>query len=364
MRMTGIFIGSTTPRAGKSLLTFSLGVLLQRAGNKVGYMKPLGRVLQKVDELPGDADALVVQEILGQKVQADVLTPVMLPGNLHALSLYSDNAPETNSLDTIAGAYETIAQGKDLMLVCGTGTFPATGHFCGADGMSITRRLGLKTLFIERFDGRINYDALLHMKRILKSDMLGVILNDVPDSELRDVQKLLVPYLSSKGIRVHGIIPREPSLTAIRVADLAHSLSGCIMAGNNSSAAMIDGFLIGTMQVDNFMVYLRQNAGKAVIVGGDRADLQFAALQMKSPCIILTSNIPPTELVRNKAEEMNIPLITVREDAYTVARIMAHIFRTKRLRDLNQIRLGISLVEKSISLKSLTRCCMKSRSKN
>lgn len=359
--MTGIFIGSTTPRAGKSLLTFSLGVLLQRAGSSVGYMKPLGRILQKVEELPGDADALVVQEILGQKIQADILTPIMQPGNLHALALYGDTA-DADSLDTIERSYRIIAKDKDVMLVCGTGSFPATGHFCGADGLSITKRLGLKTLFIERFDGRINYDALLHMKRVLKNDMLGVILNDVPARELRDAEKLLVPYLSSKGVRVHGIIPREPSLTAIRVADLAHSLSGCIMAGNANAARMIDGFLIGTMQVDNFMVYLRQNAGKAVIVGGDRADLQFAALQSQSPCIILTSNIPPTELVRNKAEEMNIPLITVREDAYTVARIMAHIFRTKKLRDLNQIRQGISLVESSISMKSLTRC-MKGRSK-
>jgi BioD-like phosphotransacetylase family protein len=362
MRMTGIFIGSTTPRAGKSLLTFSLGVLLQRAGYNVGYMKPLGRVLQKVEELPGDADALVVQEILGQSVPANILTPVILPGNLHALALYGDAASDAETLGAIANSYEIVSRDKDLMLVCGSGSFPATGHFCGADGLSVTKRLGLKTLFIERFDGRINYDALLHMKRILKNDMLGVILNDVPAHELRDAEKLLVPYLSSKGVRVHGIIPREPSLTAIRVADLAHSLSGCIMAGNAGAARMIDGFLIGTMQVDNFMVYLRQNAGKAVIVGGDRADLQFAALQSDSPCLILTSNIPPTELVRNKAEEMDIPLITVREDAYTVARIMAHIFRTKKLRDLNQIRLGISLVENSVSMKSLIRC-MKGRSK-
>ena len=82
------------------------------------------------------------------------------------------------------------------------------------------------------------------------------------------------------------------------------------------------------------------------------------ALQSQSPCVILTSNIPPTELVRKKADAMGIPLITVREDAYTVARTMAHIFQTKKLRDLTQIRLGISLVEEAVSLSSLTRCML------
>ncbi len=353
--MKGVYIVSTTPRAGKSLLTFSLGVLLQRAGYSIGYMKPLGRILQTVEELPGDADALVVQEILGQSVSPDVLTPLMIPGNLHALSLYTDGPDPEEAQERIAAAYASIAEGKDLMLVSGTGSFPVTGKFCNADGFTLRSRLNLRTLFVERFDGRINYDILLHMQERLGSAMLGVVLNDVPVHEMRDVKKLLIPYLASRGLRVHGIIPREPSLTAIRVADLAKALSGCIAAGNANASGMIHGFCIGTMQADNFMVYLRQQPGRAVIVSGDRADLQFVALHAESPCIILTSNIPPSALVRTKAEAMGVPLITVREDAYTVACTMSHIFRTKKLRDLNQIRMGIELVENAVDMLSLRK---------
>ncbi len=108
--MKGVYIVSTTPRAGKSLLTFSLGVLLQRAGYSIGYMKPLGRILQTVEELPGDADALVVQEILGQSVSPDVLTPLMIPGNLHALSLYTDGPDPEEAQERIAAAYASIAE--------------------------------------------------------------------------------------------------------------------------------------------------------------------------------------------------------------------------------------------------------------
>ena len=351
--MTGIYIGSTTPRAGKSLLTFSLGLLLQRAGYSVGYMKPLGRLPQKKDELLGDADALVVQEVLGQNAPADVLTPVMIPGNLHALAMCVNARCGDNTLASIGAAYARLSADKNITLVSGTGDFPATGRFCEADGLAIIRHLGLKVLFVERFDGRANSDALLLLKDMLGPSMLGVVLNDVPEDEMRDASQVLAPYLVKHGIPVHGIIGREPGLTAMRVADLSQGLSGCIVAGNAHAARMVHGFLIGTMQVDNFMMHLRQRTDCAVIVGGDRADLQLAALHASCPCVILTGNITPSELIRSRAERMGVPLISVRDDTYAVARTMSHILKAKKLRDLNQIRLGVQLVENALNLRSI-----------
>ena len=84
--MTGVYIGSTTSRSGKSLIAFSLGVLLQKKGCSVGYMKPVGHASQRKDEIFGDADALVAQEVIGQNLPADRLTPVLIPDNNPALS--------------------------------------------------------------------------------------------------------------------------------------------------------------------------------------------------------------------------------------------------------------------------------------
>ena len=116
---------------------------------------------------------------------------------------------------------------------------------------------------------------------------------------------------------------------------------------------MVQGFLIGTMQVDNFMMHRRQRPGSAIIVGGDRADLQLAALHAKSPCILLTGNISPSELIRSRAEAMGVTLVAVREDTYTVARSMARILRSQTVRELQQIRLGLSVTEKSLGLDQL-----------
>ena len=101
------------------------------------------------------------------------------------------------------------------------------------------------------------------------------------------------------------------------------------------------------------MMHLRQSPGSAIIVGGDRADLQLAALHAKSPCIVLTGNISPSELIRSRAEAMGVTLVAVREDTYTVDRSMARILRSKKVRELQQIRLGVSVIEKSLDLDQL-----------
>lgn len=350
IRMTGIYIGSTTHRAGKSLLAFSVGVLLQRAGFRVGYMKPIGRIAQTVDEVVGDVDAMVAQELIGQYAAPDVLSPVMMPKNLHSLAIFEGTRKSGNTLACIAKAYNQLAEEKDAMVVCGTGTFPATGQFCEADGLAITRHLRLKTVLIERYNGRINYDALLYLKSILGDDLLGVVLNDVPVEETVEATRLLIPYLAHWGITTLGVIPREPRLSAIRISELAQGLSGWIVAGNRNASRCVESFFIGTMQVDNFMTHLRCHQDSAVIVGGDRTDLQLAALYTSCPCLVLTGNFTPTELIRTRAESMGVPLICVREHAYTVARNMAAIIKGRKLRDLFQINLGISLVERTVDM--------------
>lgn len=352
--MTGFYIGSTTQRAGKSLLAFSMGVLLQRAGFRVGYMKPVGRIAQTVGDVVGDVDAMVAQELIGQYAAPDLLSPVMMPKNLHTLALFESTRKPGNTLERIAAAYGKLAEGKDAMVVCGTCAFPATGQFCEADGLAITRHLRLKTVLIERYNDWINYDALLHLKSLLGEDLLGVILNDVPPEETLEATRVLIPYLAHRGITTLGVIPREPRLSAIRVAELSQSLSGCIVAGNRNSSRNVESFFIGSMQVDNFMTHLRAHQDSAVIVGGDRTDLQLAALHTTCPCLVLTGNFTPPDIIRNRAESMGVPVICVREHPNTVARNMTAVIKGKKLRDLCQINLGISLVERSVDIGKIT----------
>ncbi|MDR2800158.1 MAG: AAA family ATPase [Desulfovibrio sp.] len=205
----GIYIGSTTNRAGKSLLAFSLGLLLRKSGLSVGYIKPVGGLHQKKDDLLGDADAMIVQELLGQDAPPDVLSPVMLPDNPRS-AVWKE--AQDGSLRRIREAYERICKDKDVCIVSGTGAFPWAGHSIGAGALAVLGQLGVKLLLVERFRRNINRDRLLWLKDLLGPDLIGVVLNDVPEEERKCVSEVLDPWLQERGIRVFGILGMSRNL--------------------------------------------------------------------------------------------------------------------------------------------------------
>ncbi len=347
--MTGIYIGSTSAFAGKNITAIALGLALQKRGLNVGFMKPVGGLPVSVDEIIGDEDAMLIRELLGLEDAPDVLTPVIIPQNLRA-TRFSNTS---NCMERVRAAYEELSRGKDVMLVSGCGSFLHTGKHRGVDGLTLVRELGLKTLLVDRFDSALHYDAVLSIHEQLGDDLLGVLFNDVPESFMRDAEDILVPYLNQTGITVLGIIPRDPLLNAIKACELAWRLNGKIISGNAQSQRIIEDFLIGTMQVENFMTYFKRQKNSATIVGGDRTDLQLVALEGDCPCLILTGNIAPNELVRARSEQKGVPVIQVRDDTYTVAKHMETILASQKLRELVKIERAATLVNGVLDIQSI-----------
>lgn len=241
------------------------------------------------------------------------------------------------------------------MLVGGLGDMTTTGKHCYVDGMSIVRELGLKTVLVDRYHNGQNFDAVLSIREQLGNTLAGVIFNDVPEHFLRDADEILVPYLREQGVEVLGIIPRQPALNAIKASELSWQLGGKIVSGNNQSQRSIEDFLIGTMQVENFMTYFKQHLNAAVIVGGDRTDLQLVALEGGCPSLILTGNITPSELIRTRSEALGVPVIQVTEDTYTVAKRMEEILGSQKLRELSKIRSAAEAFNSSLDFKALAQ---------
>ncbi|MDR1489109.1 MAG: AAA family ATPase [Desulfovibrio sp.] len=346
----GIYIGSTANRAGKSLLAFSLGLLLRKTGLSVGYIKPVGSIHQKKDDLLGDADAMVVQELLGQDAPPDVVSPVMLPDNPHSAAW--TEAPD-GALRRIREAYERVCRDKDVCIVSGTGAFPWAGRGIGADALAVLGHLRVNLLLVERFRRGINCDRLLWFKDRLGPDLIGVVLNDVPEEEMKFASEVLRPRLQERGVHVFGILGHEPELESIRVIDLAHGLKGRIVAGNEGADSAVSSFFVGATQPDNFLLSMKGRSNCAVILEGDRPDLQILALASDAACVILSGNVAPIEMVRSKAEEKNTALIRARESSYFIARRLAVLMKSKKIRDLNQVRAGVRLVERSLDIRSI-----------
>ncbi|WP_291328564.1 phosphotransacetylase family protein [Desulfovibrio sp. UCD-KL4C] len=342
--MPGLYIGSTSGYSGKNMIVMGLGLYFQKAGISLGYMKPVGAIPVEVDGCLGDEDAFFIQEVLGVSNPAKVVTPVVVT---HDFKVQAFNGRCEDHVEPIVQAYEKISAGKDLTLVAGSGSMNS-GKYCGVDGIHLVKTLGIKCVVIDRFQKELNYDYLVVLKETLGDSMIGVILNDIPPTFMDEITSLIKPFLERKGVKVLGVIPKDSLMGTIKVCDLAEHLGGKIISAHNKKEQPVESFLIGTMQVENFMTHFRKHRNSAVIVGGDRSDVQLVALEGECPCLVLTGNLYPNDIILTRSEILGTPIIVVRDDTFSVAKKMEDILSRHKLREPAKIKHGADLVESHI----------------
>ena len=71
------------------------------------------------------------------------------------------------------------------------------------------------------------------------------------------------------------------------------------------------------MDVDSAMRYFRKTPNKAVITGAHRTDIQLAALETSTRCLILTGGQMPNNIIIGKAEMAGVPIMVVKDDTLT-----------------------------------------------
>jgi len=331
------------------MLSVGIGLHLQREGVNIGYMKPVGAMPVHQDETKEDEDALFVQEVLNLEQPANLVTPVLVTQDFR-MRAFAGNTDD--HMLKIASAYEELCRDRDLMLIGGSGHI-LSGKYCGLDGIRAVRELKLRALIIDRLQHEINYDELMNIKEQLGDHMIGVVLNDIPASFTAEIDSVIRPFLERNGIPVLGVIPHDPLMSSIRAFELAAGLGGRLVAAQNRADGMVESFLIGTMQVENFMTYFRRNPNAAVIVGGDRADVQLVAIEGNCPCLVLTGNLYPNDVILARADTLNVPIVMVRQDTYTVAKKMEVLMSRHKMRDVIKIRQGALLTSSNLDFAAI-----------
>ncbi|MFP4258147.1 MAG: phosphotransacetylase family protein [Desulfovermiculus sp.] len=339
--MPGLYIGSTSGFAGKNLLAMALGSKFQKQGYRIGYMKPVGTLPREMDHQMGDEDAFFVQDVLGLSQDLELVTPALITEEMRN-EAFTQGCPDL--LSKIVSAYSILSREVDIMLVCGSGSFLHAGKYCNVAGLDVAQSLGTKVILIDRFIKEFYYDYIISARELLGPDMIGAMFNCVPENKMNEVDSLISPLFQRRDIHLLGTIPEDRLLNAIRVGDLAQRLGGKIITMPGKQDLIVEDFLIGTMQVENFMVHFKKRQNSAVLVGGDRSDLQLVALEGKCPCLILTGNLYPNDIILTRSEVLGIPIMVVREDTFTVAQKMENIMESSKLRDPKKITHGVQLV--------------------
>jgi len=199
--------------------------------------------------------------------------------------------------------------------------------------------LQAKVLVVAKYDTAtiLVVDDLLADKKRLGSLMLGAVLNGVDRQRLSFVQDVVVPFLKRNDIPVYAVLPLERIFASVSIAELAEALQGEIICRPDLGDELVENLMIGAMSVDSALTYFRRKLNKAVITGGDRPDIQLAALETSTKCLILTGNLHPNPLIINRAEESRVAIILVKHDTMTAVQLAEQAFGKTRFHQEKKI---------------------------
>ncbi len=83
--------------------------------------------------------------------------------------------------------------------------------------------------------------------------------------------------------------------------------------------------MIGAMTPETALEQMRRVSRKAIVTGGDRTDIQMAALSTDTSCLVLTGGLYPARSVLNKASELGVPVLVTALNTLEAAEAVDHL---------------------------------------
>ncbi len=349
--MISLFVDSLAEYSGRNTVCLCAGTRLQDAGKKVGFFKPLGVFPVHVDGVLTDEDVVFFKESLQLDGALDDLCPVVFTRELINEVLAGKKVD--SYAERIRDAYKKISRDKEITILVGIG-YPRSGMLIGLSETDFIREVGGKLLLTDRL-GWINrtIDRLLATKDEMGDTLTGVIFNRVDPKKTDFVENVVSPYLKSKGIDVFGVIPEDPRLGAVTIGEIVRLLKGELLCCEDKMDETVEKFSIGAMNAEAALRHFTKVHDKAVITGGDRADIMLAALDTSTKCLVLTGNLHPNDVILSRAQAAGVPVIVVPDDTLeTVEKFEAMMGRLS-IREKAKLDYAIKVMDRYIDFDAL-----------
>ena len=343
-----LLVASTETYSGKSATILGIGQGLKDRGAVVAYAKPMGSSFSDNPVQSVEDDVRFISETLSLSSEQLGYPILSLDETTISKRLQGEDVTDYNqSLQAQLRAIKS-----DVVLIEGPGNLWEGSLFNMSVG-EIAQGVDASVLLVTRYNPLSLVDALLNAKKELGDRLLGVLINDVTAEQLDSVRTQIKPFLEHRGIEVLGILPRNRLLRSVSVREIARQLGAKVLTRRDRLDLMVESLTIGAMNVNSALEYFRQRENMAVITGGDRTDLQLAALETSTNCLILTGRVPPQSLILSRAEDLEIPILSVELDTLTTVEIVDRTFGSVRLQEPIKVQCIQQLIQEHFALDRL-----------
>jgi uncharacterized protein len=340
IRMASLYVTSSEAYSGKSAVCLGVGIKFGGEGLKIGYLKPVNTHCEVRDGVAHDDDLEFARTQLSLVEPVESLGPIALTPDKLELVL---RGPDVDYAPKLRSAIAQASAGRDLLVLEGGRTL-LEGYAIGLPSRSVVEIAGATVLLVLRHDETLMIDRALSAQDYFGQRLGGAVINQVPRTAQDHVRNVIVPYLRRCGVPVFGSLPKDPVLLAPSVAEMAEELKANVLCCPERLEEGIQDVLVGAMSVDAALTYFRRRPNKAVITGGDRADIQLAALETSTRCLILTGNLPPRPMVLSRAEELGVPVLLVNMDTLGTIGVVERLMGRNRFQQPQKIARFLGLM--------------------
>lgn len=323
--------------SGKTAVAIGLALKFRQEGYKVSYFKPVG----SSETGARDSDALLMRELLAMEAPAETIVPCV------AGPSYLSRNKKKDRMNAVLSAYQEVSKGADIVLVDGA-TFPYAMAADSMDSVSLAKELKAVALSIIRVKNDFSLDLAIFFNRYLADrgvPCAGNLFSHIQRPLLAKIEGVYRPVLDQMGYRTLGIIPARPEIASPTVAEYYEALGGEILTGEDRMDLLVEEVMVGAMTMESALQYLRRTANKALVLGGDRADLALAALETNTSALILTGGLYPDVKVVARATEKGVPVILVHYDTYSAIERLSEVSRHIKPGDTRGIQVALENIE-------------------
>lgn len=347
--MATLYVASTETFVGKSATCIGLLDRARRDGCSIGYMKPVSVSATRTDDATLDEDSAFIRSHFSLSEPVERLAPVRVTQQA-VDQIMRGHGPDYAT--KLRDAYVSVSRGKDFVVLEGANHW-AEGSLVGLSTDQVSDSLAAPVLLVTRYRTTLAVDAILAVQRYLGDRLLGVLINQVEEAQLDFVQSRVVPFLEKQGIPVFGTLVHQTALAGTTVEDMVGHLGGQYIGSVELQSRIIEHLVIGAMGADIAISHLRRRDNKAVFTGGDRSDLQLAALETSTAVLVLTGNVRPSPAVLDRADERGVPIILLPDDTLTAIERAEMIFGRIRFKQSAKVQRYITLLDDNFDFERL-----------
>ncbi len=333
--MPTVLVAGNRSRVGKTAVCAALAHILAGDGVSVGVAKPLSSAAHRDSE---DTDSSDYAALLG---------PTIAAGTAAASGLASQ------AMANFQAHVEEASARHDVLLV-------ESSDQLGPDvTATAAESIGASVLLTIGYEPGFNPESLAPWREALGNRLACSLVNGVTEYRVRPARSELVPALEKAGLKPAGCLPEDRLLLAVKVDEIARHFSGEYVVEEGDRSALVSNVLVGCQTLDPGELYFGIHDNKAVVVRGDRPDIQMAALSTPTACMVITKNMMPIEYVRYEAGEEEVPVILTEADTLAAMDMLNtvherarfdHSAKLERMSDLMRDHLDLDALRSTLGL--------------